>query len=154
MTRLEPIGWVVVLALLSGMVVSEGRRRSALERQVPVGAGELYRTLARSKAALQVVDVRKDLEAGYQDARVPGAIPMPACDLAATPGKARDRIYASVPTVLVTSSGDPAEAARCAGFFTSARLLGGGMEAWTNANLPEVSGEYSPPSARAGGGCL
>ena len=154
MTRLEPIGWLVVLALLSGMVVSEGRRRAALERQVPVSAGELYRTLARSKAALQVVDVRPNLEAGYEDARVPGAIPMPGCDLAATPGPARDRIYAWVPTVLVTSSGDPVETARCAGLFTAARMLEGGMAAWTAANLPEDGGEYSPPAARAGGGCL
>jgi rhodanese-related sulfurtransferase len=119
-----------------------------------VTARELYRTLARSRAALQVVDVRADLADGYEDARVPGAIPLPGCDLAATPERARDRVYPSVPTVLVTSSGDPAEAARCAGFFTTARLLAGGMEAWSDANLPEDSGEYSPPSAKAGGGCL
>jgi 3-mercaptopyruvate sulfurtransferase SseA len=56
--------------------------------------------------------------------------------------------------VLVTGSGDPAEGVRCAGYFTSARLLAGGMEAWSDANLPEDSGEYSPPSAKAGGGCL
>jgi rhodanese-related sulfurtransferase len=154
MRRLEPLRWVVALAVLSGMVVSEGRRRASLESRLPVTAKELYRTLATSKAALQVVDVRADLEEGYQDARVPGAIPMPGCDLGATPDKARDRIYPSVPTVLVTSSGDPAEAARCAGFFTSARLLQGGMEAWSDASLPEDSGEYSPPSVKAGGGCL
>ena len=154
MKRLEPLVWVAALALLSGMVVTEGKRRTALEAQVPVEAKDLYRTLARSKAALQIVDVRADLAEGYEDARVPGALPMPGCDLATTPEKARDRIVPSVPTVIVTSSGDPAEAARCAGFFTSARLLAGGMEGWTDANLPEDSGEYSPPSAKAGGGCL
>jgi rhodanese-related sulfurtransferase len=154
MKRLEPLLWVAVLAVLSGMVVSEGKHRAALENRVPIGVKELYRTMARSKTALQVVDVRKDLEEGYQDARVPGAIPMPGCDLAATPEKARDRIYPSVPTVLVTSSGDPADAARCAHLFTSARLLEGGMAAWGEANLPEDSGDYSPPSAKAGGGCL
>jgi rhodanese-related sulfurtransferase len=154
MTRLELMGWVALLTLLSGGVLAEGRRRAALERQVAVGARELYRTLARSQATLQVVDVRADLEEGYEDARVPGAIPMPGCNLAATPGPARDRIYASVPTVLVTSSGDPVEIARCAGLFTSARMLEGGMAAWTDANLPEDGGEYSPPAARAGGGCL
>jgi rhodanese-related sulfurtransferase len=152
--RIELLVWFAVLAVLSGMVVSEGRRRSTLEAQVPVTATELYRTLARSKTTLQVVDVRADLQEGYEDARVPGAVPMPGCDLDAAPEPARDHIYASVPTVLVTSSGDPADAARCAGFFTSARLLAGGMEAWSDASLPEDSGEYSPPSAKAGGGCL
>ncbi|MFT3912703.1 MAG: rhodanese-like domain-containing protein [Anaeromyxobacteraceae bacterium] len=101
-----------------------------------------------------MVDVRPDLSAGYEDARVPGALPMPGCDLAAAPEKARARIVPSVPTVIVTATGSAAEAARCAGFFTSARLLAGGQEAWTDANLPEDSGEYSPPSAKAGGGCL
>lgn len=154
MRRLEPLLWVAALAVLSGMVVTEGKRRTALEAQVPVDAKALYRTLATSKAALQIVDVRADLAEGYEDARVPGALPMPGCDLATTPEKARDRIVPSVPTVIVTSSGDAAEAARCEGFFTSARLLAGGMEGWSDANLPEDSGEYSPPSAKAGGGCL
>ena len=154
MKRLEPLLWVLVLAVLSGMVVNEGKRRAGLEHRLPVEAKELYRTLATSKAALQVIDVRADLAEGYEDARVPGAIPLPGCDLAAAPEKARDRIYPSVPTVLVTTSGHPAEAARCAGLFTSARLLAGGMEGWTDASLPEDSGEYSPPSAKAGGGCL
>jgi len=154
MKRLEPLVWVAALALLSGMVLSEGRRRTALESRVPVGAKDLYRTLATSRATLQVVDVRPDLAAGYEDARVPGSVPMPGCDLASAPGPARDRVYPSVPTVIVTERGDPAEAARCAGFFGSARLLEGGMEAWSRANLPEDSGEYSAPSSRAGGGCL
>jgi rhodanese-related sulfurtransferase len=151
---IEPLAWVALLALLSGMVLSEGRRRTALEAQVPIEAKELYRTLARGKAALQIVDVRPDLADGYEDARVPGALPMPGCALASAPAAARDRIYPSVPTVIVTASGEPAEAAGCAGFFTSARLLAGGMEGWSDANLPEDSGEYSPPSAKAGGGCL
>lgn len=152
--KLEPLVWVGALALLSGRVVKEGQRRTALEAQVPVEAKDLYRTMARSKAALQIVDVRPDLSAGYEDARVPGALPMPGCDLAAAPEKARARIVPSVPTVIVTAHGDAADAARCAGFFTSARLLAGGQEAWTDASLPEDSGEYSPPSAKAGGGCL
>ncbi len=154
MRRLEYIGWMLALALLSGMVVNEGRRRAELERAVPVGAVELYRALARSKTPPQVVDVRADLASGYEDARVPGAVPMPGCDLAAAPASARRHIHPSVPTVLVTSTGDPAEAARCAGVFTAARMLAGGMEAWSGANLPEDSGAYWPPPARAGGGCL
>jgi rhodanese-related sulfurtransferase len=148
------MAWLAALVLLTGMVLSEGRRRTELEARVPVAAAELYRMLARSKAPPQVVDVRANLVSGYEESRVPGALPMPGCDVGATPAAARDHILPSAPTVLVTSAGDPAEAARCAPLFTSARLLAGGMDAWTGANLPEDSGDYSPPSTRAGGGCL
>jgi rhodanese-related sulfurtransferase len=152
--RLEAVGWAVVLALLAGFVVAEGRTRSDLERRVPVSAQDLYRTLARSQTGWQVVDVREDLEEGYEDARIPGALPMPGCDLSRAPGEARDRILPSVPTVIVTEDGTSEALYRCAAFFTSARVLAGGMEAWSDASLPEDTGEYSPPSAKAGGGCL
>jgi 3-mercaptopyruvate sulfurtransferase SseA len=150
----EVLAWAAVLAALAGLVVAEGRTRSALERRVPISAQEFYRTLARSQTTWQVVDVREDLAEGYEDARVPGALPMPACDLDRAPASARDRILPSVPTVIVTADGTGEELGRCAAFFTSARILGGGMEAWSDASLPEDSGEYSPPSAKAGGGCL
>lgn len=151
---LEVLAWAAVLATLSGLVVAEGRRRSALERRVPISAQQFYRTLARSQTTWQVVDVREDLARGYEDARVPGALPMPGCDLARAPEAARDRILPSVPTVIVTESGTGGDLHRCAAFFGSARVLAGGMEAWSDASLPEDSGEYSPPSAKAGGGCL
>jgi len=152
--RIEAVGWAVVLAALAWFVVAEGRTRSDLERQVPVPAQEFYRTLARSQATWQVVDIREDLAEGYEDARVPGSLPMPGCDLTRTPAAARDRILPSVPTVIVTADGTGEGLERCEAFFTSARVLAGGMEAWSDASLPEDSGEYSPPSARAGGGCL
>jgi rhodanese-related sulfurtransferase len=152
--KLEAIGWAAVLAVLAWFVVAEGRTRSDLERRVPVSAEELYRTLARSQATWQLVDVREDLEEGYEDARIPGALPMPGCDLSRAPEAARDRILPSVPTVIVTEDGTSEDLHRCAGFFTSARVLAGGMMAWSDASLPEDSGEYSPPSAKAGGGCL
>ncbi|HSN90682.1 MAG TPA: rhodanese-like domain-containing protein [Anaeromyxobacteraceae bacterium] len=152
--KLEVLVWAAVLAGLSALVVAEGRERSDLERRVPIPVQQFYRTLARSQTTWQVVDVRGDLARGYEDARVPGALPMPGCDVARAPEAARDRILASVPTVIVTESGADGELYRCAAFFTSARVLAGGMEAWSDANLPEDSGEYSPPSAKAGGGCL
>jgi len=43
---------------------------------------------------------------------------------------------------------------RCFARFTGARRLAGGMAAWVAAKLPEDSGEYAPPSVKAGGGCL
>ncbi len=150
----EPAAWLAVLLALALVVVTEGRRRADLERRLPVAPAELYRTLARSQAGVQVVDVRADLAAGYEDSHVPGALPMPGCDLARAPEAARRRIERSVPTVVVTAAGDRDEALRCLASFTAARALAGGMEAWSAASLPEDTGEYAAPSAKAGGGCL
>jgi rhodanese-related sulfurtransferase len=152
--HLEAAGWFAAVALAAGLVWSEGGRRAVLEAKVPVAAKDLYRTLARSQTGLQIVDVREDLSSGYGDAHVPGAIPLPGCDLAQAPERARARIVPSAPTVLVGATGASAETARCAGLFTSARTLAGGMAAWDDASLPEDSGEYTPPSSKAGGGCL
>ncbi len=152
--RTEPVAWAAALAVLAGLVGFEGGRRAELERRVPIGAKELYRTLARSQAGVQVVDVRPDLADGYGDAHVPGAIPLPACDPAKAPPGAAERIHASVPTVLVSADGGGDALRRCLARFTSARTLAGGMQAWDDAHLPEDVGDYAPPSAKAGGGCL
>jgi len=151
---IEPVAWAALLLALSALVVGEGRRRADLERRLPLAPAELYRTLARSQTSFQVIDARRDLAAEYEDAHVPGAIPMPTCDPALAPEAARGRIHRAVPTVIVTANGDAAEARHCTARFTSARTLAGGMAAWSGAKLPEDSGEYSAPSARAGGGCL
>ncbi len=148
--------WIYLGAMvgLSHLVVVEGHTRASLERRLAIEPRELYRTLARSRNAVQVVDVRLDLAEGYQDSHVPGAIPMPGCDEARAPESARGRILRSVPTVVVSARGGGSEEHACVDRFTSARALAGGMEAWDAANLPEDSGEYAPPSVKAGGGCL
>ena len=148
--------WIYLAALvgLSHLVVVEGHARVDLERRLAVEPRGLDRTLARSRNAVQLVDVRPDLAGGYQESHVPGAIPMPGCDEARAPEAARGRILRSVPTVVI-SAGDAGPAEHdCVDRFTSARSLAGGMESWSAANLPEDSGEYAPPSTRAGGGCL
>lgn len=151
----EAAAWLGLLALLGGGVVAEGRTRADLERRIPVAPEELYRSLARSQAAVQIVDVREDLVDEYEDAHVPGAIPYPGCDPEKAPPAARERVLPSVPTVIVAAGAADGEAAEaCAARFTTARVLAGGMEAWSDANLPEDSGEYAAPSAKAGGGCL
>jgi rhodanese-related sulfurtransferase len=144
---------VGALALLSALVVAEGRRRSALERRLPMGPAELYRRLARSQSSVQLVDVRAD-PAGFESAHLPGAIPMPGCDPGRAPGKARGQVVLSAPTVVVSASGAEEELPACLARFGAARSLAGGMAAWSAAHLPEDSGEYAPPSARVGGGCL
>jgi rhodanese-related sulfurtransferase len=146
--------FVAAFALLSVLLVAEGRRRVELERRLPVQPTEMYRTLARSATGVQVIDVRPDLADGYEDAHVPGAIPLPGCDPERAPEAARGRIFPTVPTILVSGSGDEAEVRRCLEKFKRSRVLAGGMEAWSAARLPEDSGAYSPPSAKAGGGCL
>ncbi len=148
--------WIYLAALLalSYLVVVEGRTRADLERRLAVEPSELYRTLARSRTGWQLVDVRPDLAEGYQESHVPGAIPMPGCDEALMPAAARERILRSVPTVVISARGGEPEARACLDRFTLARSLAGGMQAWSGANLPEDSGEYAPPSVKAGGGCL
>lgn len=149
---IEGAASLAALLLLSGMVVSEGRTRVALERRLPMAPKDLYRAMARPGASLQVLDVRPDLAEGYEEARIPGALPFPGCDPAQAPEAARRRIDMTVPTVVVSSGSEPLGA--CLARFSAARGLEGGMEAWSDANLPEDSGEYTPPSAKAGGGCL
>lgn len=148
--------WIYLATMvgLSHLVVVEGHRRIDLERRLAIEPRELYRTMARSKNGLQILDVRPDLSAGYEESHVPGAIPLPGCDEARAPEAARGRILRSVPTVVISAGGGGPEEHACVDRFTSARALAGGMEGWSAANLPEDSGEYAPPSVRAGGGCL
>ncbi len=152
MKLFEPFAWVLAIAVLSGLVAAEGRRRTELESRVSITAPELYRQLAKSQARWQIVDVRED--SAFEDSHVPGAIPFPGCDPARQPAAAVGRVLPSVPTIIVSASGADPEVRRCLSSFTAARALKGGMTAWEEARLPEDSGEFSPPSVKAGGGCL
>jgi rhodanese-related sulfurtransferase len=156
MMKLEPMVWALALTLSSSFVVYEGVRRAQLDAARGIDAKELYRALSSAQAKLQIVDIRGDVEENYEDVHVPGAIPFPGCDLEKTPPLARDRIVPSIPTIIVSADGDiaAADAAACSAFFTSVRTLNGGIEAWSDENLPEDSGEFIPPKPSAGGGCL
>jgi len=154
MRRLEPLAFGLALAVLTLLLGVEGRRRVELERRVTVGPRELYRALARSQQGIQLLDIRPDLADGYDDAHLPGSLPLPSCDLDRAPAAVRQRILRSAPTVLVSATGSRAEVEACLSRFTAARSLAGGMTAWSAERLPEDTGEYAPPSARAGGGCL
>jgi len=153
-SRVEVAVFAVALGALTLLLGLEGRRRVELERRVAVEPRELYRALARSQQAVQVVDVRPDLAEGYDESHLPGALPMPGCDPQRAPAAARERILAGAPTVVVSASGSAEELRGCLERFAAARGLAGGMAAWSAARLPEDSGEYAPPSAKAGGGCL
>jgi rhodanese-related sulfurtransferase len=150
MKKNEWILYLIVVATLGALVAVEGTRAAKLERQLPLEPQELYAKLARSQVKLQIIDARPLDE--YEDAHVPGALPFPGCS---TPvPAAQPHVLPSVPTIVVSASGDEGLFSACQGAFTTARNLAGGMEAWSDANLPEDSGEYVPPKPGAGGGCL
>lgn len=154
LARFEWLAYVAILAVLSGLLWSEARANAALQEQLPLTAKSLYRTLMKSKAAVQVLDVRGDLSEGYEDTHIPGAIPFPDCDLDKAPASARSRILPYVPTVIVSGDGERAAFDKCRAKFALARNLQGGLDAWVEAGYPEDSGEYSPPKSGGGGGCL
>ncbi len=154
MKRLEPVVYAAILAALAAALFAEGRRATALLAAQPLSHGALYALLSNPQVTVQVVDLRAYDDDHYLDAHIPGAIPLPGCDFARAPEKARDRVYPYVATVIVTDSGDAAAFAACREKFGQARLLEGGMAAWADAHRPEDTGDYAPPKSSAAGGCL
>jgi rhodanese-related sulfurtransferase len=150
---LEPGAWLTIILVLSALIVTTGMKNAELREQLPVGAKDLYRTLAYSQTKVQIIDVREDLEE-FDDTHIPGAIPFPGCDLEQTPEEVRPYILKSVPTFIVSEEGEVEEFERCREHFTLARNLEGGIEGWTDEGLPEDSGEWVAPKPGAGGGCL
>lgn len=154
MKRLELGLYVLSLVVLSVALFLEGRRSTELAARSAVTPKELYAMLGNPQLKVQVVDLRPNDDEHFVDTHIPGALPMPGCEDAQTPEAARERIYPYVTTVIVTEDGDPALFEKCRGRFGVARNLAGGLTAWTDANLPEDTGEYAPPKNAAGGGCL
>lgn len=154
MKRLELPIYVAAIAALSFALFTEGRRNTELAAQAAVTPKELYAMLANPQLKVQVVDLRPNDDDHFVDTHIPGALPMPGCEDAETPAAARERIYPYVTTVIVTEEGDEALFEKCRARFGVARNLAGGLTAWSDANLPEDTGDYSPPKNAAGGGCL
>jgi len=143
-----------VLAILLGALVGLGAQNTSLRKRQPVEPKDLYAMLANPQLRVQIVDLRPNDDDNFVDTHIPGAIPFPGCDAKATPPEAMEHIYPYVPTVIVTEDGDPSAFAKCAPQFAMARNLTGGLNGWLDARLPEDTGDYSPPKASAGGGCL
>ncbi len=150
---IEPGLWFGAIFVLSGLLLAAGMENAALKSELPIAPKELYRTLAKSKSTIQIIDVRDD-EEEFDDTHVPGAIPFPGCDFDKTAEEVRPHILAAVPTIIVSEEGDAAAFKKCQAIFPLARNLQGGIEGWTDEGLPEDSGEYVPPKPGAGGGCL
>jgi|APLak6261675434_1056106.scaffolds.fasta_scaffold01019_2 3-mercaptopyruvate sulfurtransferase SseA len=154
MKRFETALYVAALAILGALLLAEGRRSTELLAHQAISPKELYRQLGNPQVKLQIVDLRAYDDDHFIDTHIPGAIPLPDCDDEKAPASSRDRVYPYVSTIIVTDSGDVAAFEKCRARFGQARLLEGGMEGWSDANLPEDTGEYSPPKNAAGGGCL
>lgn len=151
--RIELAAYIGVVVILALLVVAEGRKNAELTTDLPLTPQELYQKLAKSQVQMQIVDVREEADE-YEDFHLPGAIPFPGCDPSKTAPETLERILTSVPTVVVSADGDTATFKKCRTHFTTARNLTGGFTAWDDEGLPEDSGEYVPPKASAGGGCL
>ena len=154
MKRFEALIYVAAMAVLGVLLLLEGRRTTELLAHQAVSPKELYQQLSNPQLKLQIVDLRAYDDDHFIDTHIPGAIPLPGCDVAQAPEKARDRVYSYVSTIIVTDTGDTAAFEACRAKFGQARMLAGGMEGWSNANLPEDTGDYAPPKNAAGGGCL
>lgn len=154
MKRFEQLIYVAAMALLAVLLFSEGRRSASLDEREGVSAKALYAELSNPQVKVQLVDLRAYDDDGYLDTHVPGAIPMPECDPAKAPEPARERVYPYVTTVLITQDGQSPALEACRQRFAHARVLQGGMDGWSEARLPEDTGDYAPPKNAAGGGCL
>lgn len=143
-----------LIVVLSGLLIAEGRENIQLRAAQPIDAQSLYRKISHSQEKLQILDVRKDVSANYEDIHIPGAIPYPDCDPSQMNEKVLERIFSYAPTIIVSNDGDPQLFARCQSQFKNALNLAGGITAWLDASLPEDSGQYVPPKSSSGGGCL
>jgi 3-mercaptopyruvate sulfurtransferase SseA len=154
MKRFEQLIYVAAMVLLGGLLFVEGRRSARLDEHEAIAPKALYALLSNPQVKLQLVDLRAYDDDGYLDAHVPGAVPMPDCDASKGPEAAKERIYPYVTTILITQDGAGPALEACRGKFANARVLAQGMDGWSQALLPEDTGDYSPPKSSAGGGCL
>ncbi|WP_297456066.1 rhodanese-like domain-containing protein [Persephonella sp.] len=163
--KIERAIYIAVIIVLSGVLLAFGKKEVELRNNLPMTVDELADKMSNPKINLQIIDVRpyKPSEEEEDEAEdtdfytlvhIPGAIPMPDCDLSKTPKDARPQISPYVPTVIVSKNGDPKVFEKCKKFFKFVRNLKGGIVAWDEAGYPEDEDEYTPPSAGGGGGCL
>ncbi|NPA53244.1 MAG: rhodanese-like domain-containing protein [Aquificae bacterium] len=163
--KIERLIYLGVIAVLSLALLALGKKEIELRKQIPITAQELYEKLGNPKVTIQIIDVRpyevseeEEDEADeidyYTGAHIPGAIPLPDCDESKAPEEALKHINPYLPTVIVSKDGDPEIFKKCAEKFTIVQNLQGGMEAWDEEGYPEDEGEYEPPAAGGGGGCL
>ncbi len=154
MNRLEPFIYILVLSALGVGLVAEGAKSVRLQEHISVTPKDVYKMLSNSQLKMQIIDARAYDDDHYLDSHIPGSVPLPHCSDADAPKGAAERAFSYVTTVVISDDGDAETFVRCSQRFKIARNLKGGMNAWSDANLPFDVGDYSPPKNSAGGGCL
>ncbi|RMD46946.1 MAG: rhodanese-like domain-containing protein [Aquificota bacterium] len=163
--KVERAIYIGIILVLGIVLISFGKKEVELKKQLPLTAEELYKKLGNPKITLQIIDVRpyeaseeEEDEAEetdyYTGAHIPGAIPLPDCDESKAPEEALKQINPYLPTVIISKDGNPEIFRKCAQKFNIVQNLKGGILAWDEAGYPEDEGEYEPPKAGGGGGCL
>jgi len=146
--KIERSVYIVVILVLAFVLFTLGKKEVELKKQIPITAEELYKKLSNPKIKVQIIDVREltssDEVGGYDESK------MTTENLK----EALKRINPYAYTVIVSSDGNQEIFKKCASKFTNVQNLAGGMKAWQDAGLPDESGEYTPPKAGGGGGCL
>jgi len=163
--KIERAVYIGLIAVLSIALLALGKKELSLKSEIPITADELYKLMSNPKISIQIVDIRPYAPADedeepdndymyYTQIHIPGAIPVPDCDLEKAPEEAREQINPYLPTIIVSENGDPKLFEKCKGKFIVVRNLIGGIRNWDDKGHPTEEGEYEPPKAGGGGGCL
>ncbi|MBT3234699.1 MAG: rhodanese-like domain-containing protein [Bdellovibrionales bacterium] len=155
--------YLSIILVLGTVLISEGRTNIDLKRSQEMSAKQLYRDLAATGRSIQLVDVRPYDEGdddpeytSYQEAHIPGSIPIPGCDSKIADREAFEMVNPYTLTVLISKNGtiDGELKAKCSSLFIDSIIMVGGMVAWAQRDYPEEDGEYVAPPIGGGGGCL
>ncbi len=164
--KVERAIYIGIILVLGIVLIVWGKQELKIKSEIPATPEELYKTMANPKVNIQIIDIRPYKPANedeepdddymyYTQIHIPGAIPMPDCDINKAPEKAKDQINPYLPTFIISENGDPKLAEKCKGKFNVARNVIGGIKMWDEKmSYPTEEDEYEPPQAGGGGGCL
>ena len=162
--KVERAIYIGIIAILGITLIVFGKQELTLKSEIPASPDELYEALKKSN--IQIIDVRpykpadEDEEPDndymyYTQIHIPNSIPMPDCDINKAPEEAKEQINPYIPTYIVSENGDPKAYEKCKGKFIVVRNVIGGIRMWDEEKgYPTDEGEYEPPKAGGGGGCL
>ncbi len=164
--KVERAIYIGIIAVLSITLLVFGKQELTLKSEIPASPDELYEKLGNPKITIQVIDIRPYAPADedeepdddymyYTQIHIPDSIPIPDCDINKAPEEAKEQINPYIPTYVISENGDPKAYEKCKGKFIIVRNVIGGIRMWDEEKgYPTDEGEYEPPKAGGGGGCL